>query len=321
MGKRMSIAAKERWRKRKALMEASQNEADGPNHSAVTTDIEQSKHSQSAAFTSKRKILKVNDMIVRRSNRLKSLGSFGKRRGTEAVQHIDLTNCDRDKEPHVEPISLKPTRDVSNLEMKADGPKSAVLTNNAQRKLSQAVPSKRKKTSKASDMLVRQSGQLKSLGSSGKRQREGVHHIDPTDCDKDMELQVETISPKPIRDGSSSETIVDNLVQTRGRRPFASETTPTNHNYKIRYTNSEKKVEALTEENYQQAQKLSYLLGKVKILVATVMKYENMTGIVMNLSRGAVKLHPDAAALNSSPAPKPSPVKKKKNSVKRMKKN
>ncbi|KAJ8547524.1 hypothetical protein K7X08_011110 [Anisodus acutangulus] len=316
MGKRMSIAAKERWRKRKALMEASQNEADGPNHSAVTADNEQSKHSQSAAFTSKRKISKVNDMIVRRSNRLKSLGSFGKRRGTEAVQHIDLTNCDRDKEPHVEPINLKPTRDVSNLEMKqADGPKSAVLTNNAQSKLSQAVPSKRKKTSKASDMLVRQSGQLKSLGSSGKRQREGVHHIDPTDCDKYVELQVETICPKPIRDASNSETIVDNLVQTRGRRPFASETTPTDHNYKIRYTNSEKKVEALTEENYQQAQKLSYLLGKVKI-------YENMTGIVMNLlSRGAVKLHPDAAALNSSPAPKPSPVKKKKNSVKRMKKN
>ncbi|KAJ8543168.1 hypothetical protein K7X08_005691 [Anisodus acutangulus] len=235
MGKRLSKSAKERCRKRKAAMEASQNEADGPNHSALTTDNEQSKHSQSAAFTSKRKISKVNGMIVRRSNRLKSLGSFRKRQGLEAVQHIDLTYCDREKETHDEPISLESIRN--------------------------------RKTSKGSDMLVRQSGQLKSLGSFGKRQRkEGVHHIDPTDCYKDTVLLVEPISPKPIRDVSSSETIVDHLVQTRGRRPFASETTPTNRNYKIRYTNSEKKIEALTEENYGHAQKLSYFLGKVKIV-------------------------------------------------------
>ncbi|KAK4355527.1 hypothetical protein RND71_024498 [Anisodus tanguticus] len=207
--------------------------ADGPNHSALTTDNEQSKHSQSAAFTSKRKISKVNGMIVRRSNRLKSLGSFRKRQGLEAVQHIDLTYCDREKETHDEPISLK-------------------------------------------------------------------------------------------------------SIRNRGRRPFASETTPTNRNYKIRYTNSEKKIEALTEENYRHAQKLSYLLGKVKIVsdipctgcilpchvvdAVVYSQYEITICSLMNLAI-LVILHPVAAALNSAPAPKPSPVKKKKNSVKRMKRD
>ncbi|XP_059274664.1 uncharacterized protein LOC132029393 isoform X2 [Lycium ferocissimum] len=319
MGRKLSKAAKERWRKRKAAMEvsqnegdqniqraslASENEADGPNNSGLPTDNEQSKHSQSAAFTSKGKVSKVNNMIVRRSNRLKSFGSFGKRQGKEAVHRVDLTDCDRDKEPHIEPI-----RD-------ADGPNhSELTTNNEQSKHSQstAVLSKRK-TSKASDVLVRQSGQLKSLGSFGKRQGRGsVHRVDLTNCDRDTVLRVEPISSKPIRNMSSSETIVDHLVQTRGKRPFASET-PTNLNYKILYTNSEKKIEALMEENYRQAQELHYVLGKVKI-------YENMIGLVMNLSGGAVKLHPDAAALNSTPAPKSSLVKKKKNSVKRMKKN
>ncbi|XP_060180462.1 uncharacterized protein LOC132610193 isoform X2 [Lycium barbarum] len=320
MGRKLSKAAKERWRKRKAAMEvsqnegdqniqraslASENEADGPNNSGLPTDNEQSKRAQSAAFTSKRKVSKVNNMIVRRSNRLKSFGSFGKRQGKEAVHHVDLTDCDRDKEPHIEPV-----RD-------ADGPNhSELTTNNEQSKYSQsaAVLSKRK-TSKASDVLVRQSGRLKSLGSFGKRQGRGsVHRVDPTNCDRDTVLRVEPISSKPIRDMSSSEMIVDHLVQTRGKRPFASETS-TNLNYKILYTNSEKKIEALTEENYRQAQELSYVLGKVKI-------YENMIGLAMNLSGGAVKLHPDAAAaLNSAPAPKSSLVKKKKNSVKRMKKN
>ncbi|XP_059274681.1 uncharacterized protein LOC132029393 isoform X5 [Lycium ferocissimum] len=270
MGRKLSKAAKERWRKRKAAMEvsqnegdqniqraslASENEADGPNNSGLPTDNEQSKHSQSAAFTSKGKVSKVNNMIVRRSNRLKSFGSFGKRQGKEAVHRVDLTDCDRDKEPHIEPI-----RD------QADGPNhSELTTNNEQSKHSQstAVLSKRK-TSKASDVLVRQSGQLKSLGSFGKRQGRGsVHRVDLTNCDRDTVLRVEPISSKPIRNMSSSETIVDHLVQT----------------------------------------------------------YENMIGLVMNLSGGAVKLHPDAAALNSTPAPKSSLVKKKKNSVKRMKKN
>lgn len=64
-------------------------------------------------------------------------------------------------------------------------------------------------------MIVRQPHQLKSVGSSGKRQeREGVHHVDPTDCDRDTELHVEPICPEPIRNMSSSELIVHHLVQT-----------------------------------------------------------------------------------------------------------
>lgn len=91
--------------------------AEGLSHSALTTDNEQSKGSQSAAFISKRKVSKVNNMFVRRSNRLRSLGLFGKRQGREAVQHIDLTECDRDKEQHVEPI-----RGVSSSEIEVDYP-------------------------------------------------------------------------------------------------------------------------------------------------------------------------------------------------------
>ncbi|KAM3382387.1 hypothetical protein P3S68_007961 [Capsicum galapagoense] len=124
MKRRMSEAAKERWRKRKAAMEVVQNEgedyiqqaslvlqnevAECPSHSALTTDNEQAKHSLSAAFTSKRKVSKVNNMIVRRSNRIKSFGLLGTRHGRKAVQQIDLTDSDRGKELHVEPINLKP---------------------------------------------------------------------------------------------------------------------------------------------------------------------------------------------------------------------
>ncbi|XP_055811836.1 uncharacterized protein LOC129881750 isoform X2 [Solanum dulcamara] len=353
MVSRLSIAAKERWRKRKATMEvsqvecilkedqniqmaslASQNEvAEGLSPSALTTDNEQNKGSQSAAFISKRKVSKVNNMFVRRSNRLRSSQLFGKRQGKEAVQHIDLTECDRGKEQHVEPISLKPIRGASSSEIEvdypvhtADGPKNSALTN-AQSKLSQAFSSKRKAL-KANNMIVRQPDQLKSLGSFGERQgREGVHHVDSADCDRDTELHVEPICPEPIRNMSSSEMIVDHLVQTRGIRPFASETTATNLNYKILYTDSVKKIEALTEKNYQQAQELYYMLGKVKI-------YENMiakdmvafsngwrpTGGATNLCHGTVQHHPDAPTLNSACPPKPSPVKRKY-SVKRMKKN
>ncbi|KAH0633734.1 hypothetical protein KY284_036520 [Solanum tuberosum] len=349
VARRLSIAAKERWRKRKADMEvthneeeqyiqreslASQNEvAEGPSHSSLTTDNVQSKDSQSAAFTSKRKVTKGNNMIVRRSNRLRSLGFFGKRRGKEPVQHIDLTDCDGDEELHVEPISLEPIRGVSSSEIEvdcpvhtADGPTNSALTN-AQSKHSQAISSKRK-TLKANGMIVRQPGQLKSIGSFGKRQgREGIHHVDPTDCDRDTELHVEPICPEPIRNVSSSEMIVDHLVQTRCKRPFASEATPTNLNYKILYTASVKKIEALTEENYQQAQKLHYMSGKVKIyenvIGKDVVAFSNgwrPTGAVTNLSDGTVKHHPEAPAQNSARAPKPPPVKRKY-SVKRMKKN
>ncbi|KAG5587119.1 hypothetical protein H5410_047553 [Solanum commersonii] len=289
VARRLSIAAKERWRKRKADMEvthneeeqyiqraslASQNEvAEGPSHFSLTTDNVQSKDSQSAAFTSKRKVTKGNNMIVRQSNRLRSLGFFGKRRGKEPVQHIDLTDCDGDEELHVEPIKLKPIRGVSSSEIEVDcpvhtqvdGPTNSALTN-AQSKHSKAISSKRK-TLKANGMIVRQPGQLKSIGSFGKRQgREGIHHVDPTDCDRDTELHVEPICPEPIRNVSSSEMIVDHLVQARCKRPFASEATPTNLNYKILYTASVKKIEALTEGNYQLAQKLHYMSGKVKIV-------------------------------------------------------
>ncbi|CAN4093411.1 unnamed protein product [Withania somnifera] len=308
MRRRLSEAAKERWRKRKATMQISQNQGDyniqrasltsqnevaeGPSHSALTTDNAQCKHSQSAAFTSKREVSKVNNMIVRRSNRIKSLGLFGNRQGRKAVQHIDLTDCDRDKELHVEPIRG--------------------LAQNS--KLSRAFSSKRK-ILKPQNMLVRQSGQHKSLGSFGKRQiSKSIHHIDPTDRFGASVLHVEPISPEPIRNMSSTEMIVDQLVRTGGKRPFARETSSTNPNYKILYTDSEKKIEALMEENCRQAQKLYYLLGKVEL-------YEKMIGRLMNLSRGAVKLHPDAAALNSPPAPKSSSVKKKNINVKRMKKN
>ncbi|KAH0636785.1 hypothetical protein KY289_036700 [Solanum tuberosum] len=334
VARRLSIAAKERWRKRKADMEVTHNEvAEGPSHSSLTTDNMQSKDSQSAAYTSKRKVTKGNNMIVRRSNRLRSLGFFGKRRGKEPVQHIDLTDCDGDEELHVEPISLKPIRGVSSSEIEvdcpvhtADGPTNSALTN-AQSKHSQAISSKRK-TLKANGMIVRQPGQLKSIGSFGKRQgREGIRHVDPTDCDRDTELHVEPICPEPIRNVSSSEMIVDHLVQTRCKRPFASEATPTNLNYKILYTASVKKIEALTEENYQQAQKLHYMSGKVKIyenvIGKDVVAFSNgwrPTGAVTNLSDGTVKHHPEAPAQNSSRAPKPPPVKRKY-SVKRMKKN
>ncbi|KAM3325924.1 hypothetical protein P3S67_001050 [Capsicum chacoense] len=372
---------------------ASQNEvAAGPSYSVLTTNNMQSKHSQSAASTSKKKVSEVNNMNVRRSNRIKSIGSFGKRQGGNAVQHIDLTNCGRDKELHVEPISLKPIRGVVHtqagspknstttnaqskfsqafsskrktlqannmivrqsgqlkssrsigkrqgkkgvhhvnptdcdrdkelhvepirgvVQAQADGPKNTALTY-SQSKLSQVFFSKRK-TLKANNMIVRQSGQLKRLGSIGKRQgRKGIHHVDPTDCDRDKELHVESVSPEPIRNISSADMIVDHLVQTRGKRHFASEAKPTNLNYKTLYTASVKKIESLMEENHRQAQELYYKLGKVET-------YENMIGSVMNLSRGSVKLQPDAAALNAAPAPKSSPVKTKKKSAKRMKKN
>lgn len=98
--------------------------AEDLSHSALTTDNEQSKPSQSAAFILKRKVPKVNSMIVRRSNRLKSFGLFGKRQGKEAVQHIDLTDCDRDEELHVEvePISPKPISGVSSSAIEVDYP-------------------------------------------------------------------------------------------------------------------------------------------------------------------------------------------------------
>lgn len=63
-------------------------------------------------------------------------------------------------------------------------------------------------------MIVRQPGQRESLGSFGKRQGEDLHHVDPTDCDRDTELHVEPICPEPILNVSSSEMIVDHLVQT-----------------------------------------------------------------------------------------------------------
>ncbi|KAL3328463.1 hypothetical protein AABB24_035877 [Solanum stoloniferum] len=328
---KLSIAAKERWRKRKADMEvthneedqniqraslASQNEvAEGPSHSSLTTDNVQSKDSQSAAFISKRKASKGSNMIVRRSNRLRSLGFLGKKKGQQAVQHIDLTNCDGDEGLHVESISLKPIRGVSSSEIEvdclvhtqADGPTNSALTN-AQSKHSQAISSKRK-TLKANDMIVRHSDQLKSVRSFGKRQgREGIHHVDPTDCDRDTELHVEPICPEPIRNVSSSVMIVDHLVQTRCKRPFSGEATPTNLNYKIMYTASVKKIEALTEENYQQAQKLHYMFGKVKIYenvigkdVVAFLNGWRPTGAVTNLSDGTVKHHPEAPAQNSAP--------------------
>ncbi|PHU22664.1 hypothetical protein BC332_07771 [Capsicum chinense] len=288
-------------------------------------------------------------MNVRRSNRIKSIGSFGKRQGGNAVQHIDLTNCGRDKELHGEPISLKPIRVVVHT---AGSPKNSATTN-AQSKFSQAFSSKRK-TLQANNMIVRQSGQLKSSRSIGKRQgKKGVHHVNPTDGDRDKELhadgpkntaltysqsklsqvffskrktlkannmivrqsgQLKRVSPEPIRNISSADMIVDHLVQTRGKRHFAIEAKPTNLNYKTLYTASVRKIEALMEENHRQAQELYYNLGKVET-------YENMIGSVMNLSRGSVKLQPDAAALNAAPAPKLSPVKTKKKSAKRMKKN
>nr|XP_010326375.1 uncharacterized protein LOC104649260 isoform X2 [Solanum lycopersicum] len=332
---KLSIAAKERWRKRKADMEVSHNEedqniqkaslasqnevAEGPSHSLVTTDNVQSKGPQFVAFTSKREVSKGNNMIVRRSNRLRSLGFFGKRQGKEPVQHIDITDSDGDDELHVEPISLKPIRGVSSTEIEvdfpvhtADGPTNSAFTN-AQSKVSRAFSSKRK-TLKANNMIVRQPGQRESLGSFGKRQGEDLHHVDPTDCDRDTELHVEPICPEPILN--------------RCKRPFPSEAMPTNLNYEILYTNSVKKIEALTEENYQQAQKLHYMFGKVKIyenvLAKDMVAFSNgwrSTGAVTNLSDGTVEHHPEAApALNSAHAPKPPPVKRK-HSVKRMKKN
>ncbi|TMW89121.1 hypothetical protein EJD97_017638 [Solanum chilense] len=333
---KLSIAAKERWRKRKADMEvthneedqniqraslASQNEvAEGPSHSLLTTDNVQSKDPQFVAFTSKREVSKGNNMIVRRSNRLRSLGLFGKRQGKEPVQHIDIIDSDGDDELHVEPI-----RGVSSSEIEvdfpihtADGPTNSAFTN-AQSKVSQAFPSKRK-TLKANNMIVKQPGQRESLGSFGKRQGEDLHHVDPADCDRDTELHVEPICPEPIMNVSSSEMIVDHLVQTRCKRPFPSEAMPTNLNYEILYTNSVKKIEALTEENHQQAQKLHYMFGKVKIYENVIANGWRSTGAVTNLSDGTVEHHPEAPALNSAHAPKPPPVKRK-HSVKRMKKN
>lgn len=96
--------------------------AEGPSHSLVTTDNVQSKGPQFVAFTSKREVSKGNNMIVRRSNRLRSLGFFGKRQGKEPVQHIDITDSDGDDELHVEPISLKPIRGVSSTEIEVDFP-------------------------------------------------------------------------------------------------------------------------------------------------------------------------------------------------------
>ncbi|XP_027775411.1 uncharacterized protein LOC107030757 isoform X2 [Solanum pennellii] len=331
---KLSIAAKERWRKRKADMEvthneedqniqraclASQNEvAEGPSHSLLTTDNVQSKDPQFVAFTSQREVSKGNNMIVRRSNRLRSLGFFGKRQGKEPVQHIDITDSDGDDEMHVEPISLKPIRGVSSTDIEvdfpvhtADSPTNSAFTN-AQSKVSQAFSSKRK-TLKANNMIVRQPGQRESLGSFGKRQGEDLHHVDPADCDRDTELHVEPICPEPI--------------MNRCKRPFPSEAMPTNLNYEILYTNSVKKIEALMEENYQQAQKLHYMFGKVKIyenvFAKDMVAFSNgwrSTGAVTNLSDGTVEHHPEAPALNSAHAPKPPPVKRKY-SVKRMKKN
>ncbi|KAL3531349.1 hypothetical protein ACH5RR_010671 [Cinchona calisaya] len=186
-----------------------------------------------------------------------------------------------------------------------------------------SLPSKKKSSEKASTSMkavTRKSGRLRSLRSPMSNQEMMVEEIDLADTDKEEDPLVQQspgprvqqlnseplaqqfnseplaqqINSEPVSNLQSLEDKIDFLVQSvkefksQGTKsPFRSETHSMEINYRTLYIDSQKKIEALTEENHQLAKKLEFASGKAEAFEQIKDVFGNLKDMVVmtNMAR------------------------------------
>lgn len=246
---------------------------------------------------------------------------MGRRR--KVVEQITAANEDK-----VSNASTETKSGVVELQSHAvnSNATEAINVKNHGHQISNCVVKQGKKSGVGS-LVIRRSNRIKSLGSPTHilGVEPVVKHVDLVDDGKEQEPEIEQVSNPPRENGKGLEEKVDYLVTIAddfksklfGRQEEVSDP---DISYKSMYINSQKKIEALMEDNYDLVRKLEFARGKIAAYeamkdavgatkeVLLVSALEKAANIAANLSPQAVQNcapTPPASSPHGANDPKP----------------
>uniref|UniRef100_A0A5B6Z853 Uncharacterized protein n=1 Tax=Davidia involucrata TaxID=16924 RepID=A0A5B6Z853_DAVIN len=159
------------------------------------------------------------------------------------------------------------TPENANLSLGTANPEPKMQTNSAGLSLI------KKKASKYQSAIIRRSERLHNLTPPTRNQeiKPVIEEINLIESEKEDEPHVEQNSPDPVSGKGSLEEKLDYLLQTveefkskATKRHFPIESSHADLKYRSLYIDSQKKIEALTNENNQLAKKLEIAIGKLE---------------------------------------------------------